>query len=963
MCESLNEWTSTIDELRLLFDAVLSGNDGPMYDRHVAELLCPQDQQMHTKHLGTSDSPEETESRDLQLLRLTIIHRLAGLCLGNTPRVSQEGKTYQTCTLTLLHTLVHQDELFVHLDAMLDSPCTLLSYHAARSSSAVASSLLYWDPPEYGWLWRCLHRLSENVSMTRLLPGIRATAELVRALGHGLPSLPHTDAVAFLATHLQSVWRPLFSSCFFPSAPSRSSSQEQTCKTCKLKPTISLSSASPVPTTSSSSSYSSSSSAASSGPATSIIRPPPSIIPRMVSSVLDTADNGSCDLRTESVGQVERFGGNEHPGTDATLPSLAFVDLFESFLYCDLSFISLSQVLLDPRFLWQIPTLPTPVRHKVLMLMKRFLLRHYQTSRREKNPFGFSSGSTKSPSNGQQGRVKGLACQEHNVSENLPEMPEEVRSQRCSDLRMHMRHDSDTSLQTNSITTLLSTDSFDGGNQMLKESERRKPFDIHEQYNQMQSDHKVSPRCGDGTDEHLRLSSAKVLLKSITMGWLQELPTGQRVCSFTGSIDGRANHAPVEPKDAFGDLGETRAVTLAGLSAAVTCAKKLDSSQMVWQSCLETRKFAVTRLLDDDASSFDCRPCSWLLRVFGDQDDDLVEALLAAIQLWQLGITCPIRTSCRAQRGGSCQGWNPYCHFLSLLQHVSFDPSVLLDFLLSIETRFLEYLVRFLKFLRNRQTASRHWAAGHYEYQHTVQTKACGCAGNLPPQQLSTTHLVEYDSSSGISGEEENSPVSFSQSGFERRACGMVGIDQSCIKDVKKDEDGCNSKNKNVKMSREENIDTKEGKRKHLERSKEGCVVEGMMESKSLNDHQVKLHHQMKIEKNKVTTRCNLRTFTRRRCSVTRRPWRSKVWWIHRKSDQRGISAFWRGMHKPGGVRTHGRASNRVMCRSTSRWLVLQQCLLDLAGRITRLQTANLFPYQPGPLLNLLGAACRRQRS
>ena len=49
----------------------------------------------------------------------------------------------------------------------------------------------------------------------------------------------------------------------------------------------------------------------------------------------------------------------------------------------------------------------------------------------------------------------------------------------------------------------------------------------------------------------------------------------------------------------------------------------------------------------------------------------------------------------------SCaSGCNPHCHFLFLLQSISFDHSILLDFLISTETCFLEYFVRFLKFLR-----------------------------------------------------------------------------------------------------------------------------------------------------------------------------------------------------------------------------------------------------------------------
>ena len=54
-----------------------------------------------------------------------------------------------------------------------------------------------------------------------------------------------------------------------------------------------------------------------------------------------------------------------------------------------------------------------------------------------------------------------------------------------------------------------------------------------------------------------------------------------------------------------------------------------------------------------------------------------------------------------ASNTASCStGCNPHCHFLSLLQSVSFDHCILLDFLISTETCFLEYLVRSLKHLQ-----------------------------------------------------------------------------------------------------------------------------------------------------------------------------------------------------------------------------------------------------------------------
>ena len=51
-------------------------------------------------------------------------------------------------------------------------------------------------------------------------------------------------------------------------------------------------------------------------------------------------------------------------------------------------------------------------------------------------------------------------------------------------------------------------------------------------------------------------------------------------------------------------------------------------------------------------------------------------------------------------KAACASGSNPHCHFVLLLQSVSFDHSILLDFLISSETCFLEYLVHYLRYLR-----------------------------------------------------------------------------------------------------------------------------------------------------------------------------------------------------------------------------------------------------------------------
>ncbi|KAF0881319.1 protein Lines homolog 1 [Crocuta crocuta] len=103
-------------------------------------------------------------------------------------------------------------------------------------------------------------------------------------------------------------------------------------------------------------------------------------------------------------------------------------------------------------------------------------------------------------------------------------------------------------------------------------------------------------------------------------------------------------------------------------------------------------------------------PCEWISRVFIEQDDDMLEAARAS-----LGIYLKLIGECKATESLTQEkemwshhtheyGYNPHCIFLFLLKNIGFDPSVLLDFLISSETCFLEYFVRYLKLLQKDWT-------------------------------------------------------------------------------------------------------------------------------------------------------------------------------------------------------------------------------------------------------------------
>ncbi|CAK6442474.1 unnamed protein product [Pipistrellus nathusii] len=98
-------------------------------------------------------------------------------------------------------------------------------------------------------------------------------------------------------------------------------------------------------------------------------------------------------------------------------------------------------------------------------------------------------------------------------------------------------------------------------------------------------------------------------------------------------------------------------------------------------------------------------PCEWLSRVFMEQDDDMLEAARASMGIY-LKLTREREAAQHEARERETwsrhaheHGYNPHCIFLFLLKNVGFDSTVLLDFLISSETCFLEYFVRYLKLL------------------------------------------------------------------------------------------------------------------------------------------------------------------------------------------------------------------------------------------------------------------------
>ncbi|XP_018548178.1 protein Lines homolog 1 isoform X1 [Lates calcarifer] len=184
--------------------------------------------------------------------------------------------------------------------------------------------------------------------------------------------------------------------------------------------------------------------------------------------------------------------------------------------------------------------------------------------------------------------------------------------------------------------------------------------------------------------------------------------------------------------------------------------------------------------------------CSWVSLLFGEQDDDMTEAAKALLSIFLHHRLCSGLDEFAVLEAACSSGCNPHCHFLLLLQSISFDHSILLDFLISAETCFLEYFVRYLKYLRSdwqgftaacervcmsgchfspqesitpgdMSALKYKGASDHNEFSSCVQP-----TGVLPVERIGAIAglcLVEYDSS------DESDPGSMETSEVEPGVC------------------------------------------------------------------------------------------------------------------------------------------------------------------------------------------------
>ncbi|XP_061731606.1 protein Lines homolog 1 isoform X2 [Nerophis ophidion] len=214
-------------------------------------------------------------------------------------------------------------------------------------------------------------------------------------------------------------------------------------------------------------------------------------------------------------------------------------------------------------------------------------------------------------------------------------------------------------------------------------------------------------------------SLARAVLNGVAGGWLPSVRVES--ASFFGGTSGKRREG--------GDGVMLRAVGLLVIKcvehhvrSAAAGAEACGYLQALWSFLGQTEVVHTCRLMT---------------RVFGEQDDDMMEAAKALLAIFLQLREDPSLDFGVGDAACTC-GCNPHCHFLSLLQSVAFDHRVLLDFLISMETCFLEYLVRYLKYLRTD------WQG------FTAACQRVGVSPESDSGQVSTSSgrsLVDYDTS------------------------------------------------------------------------------------------------------------------------------------------------------------------------------------------------------------------------
>ncbi|RXM95547.1 Ceramide synthase 2 [Acipenser ruthenus] len=208
----------------------------------------------------------------------------------------------------------------------------------------------------------------------------------------------------------------------------------------------------------------------------------------------------------------------------------------------------------------------------------------------------------------------------------------------------------------------------------------------------------------DGNLKSDMLALANSVLQSVHAGWLQDIPVSPKPSFFGGTeVLGNSN------VEGGPDLVMLRAASLILIKSLEYKVQNSTTEEgvadLLSYLCL-LKLFLKKHLKSASVSQHLLHPCTWVSVIFMEQDDDMIEAAKALLILHLHFRRLSGIISDGVDSTGSLtqltheNGCNPHCMFFLFLSSVAFDHTVLLDFLISTETCFLEYFVKYLKLVR-----------------------------------------------------------------------------------------------------------------------------------------------------------------------------------------------------------------------------------------------------------------------
>ncbi|NWW72855.1 LINES protein, partial [Climacteris rufus] len=423
-------------------------------------------------------------------------------------------------------------------------------------------------------------------------------------------------------------------------------------------------------------------------------------------------------------------------------------------------------------------------------------------------------------------------------------------------------------------------------------------------------------------EDMLALSNA--VLQVVNLTWLSEIPLGGKSSYF-----GSSEAAPGDDSQGGSDQTVLRALSLVVLKALEfkihNSATEAEIKGDFENSMSQLLVFWRSHVKPSPQSHPAVHPCEWLSLVFMEQDDDMWEAAKALLLIYlkfdRLQRDAAANPSQKEEESWNllvhAGGYNPHCIFLFFLEKIAFDSTVLLDFLISSETCFLEYLVRYLKLL------GKEWhrfvdVCNHFDSRHGTSQSICSVR---PPHQEKQSCVAGESLQNACCEPEPQTPMSLASSHNCLVFTAQRGDNEAAEWNRADSPTGTDSAALLGSLQSLVNYDSSEDS--ELESDGKECVV---------NTKQVPSDNEG--EQGRRGTGCS--------CGAKERnPRTSQVSPLKPKGPR--TSSCWTCMASLDNV-----IPLRIMLHKSTK------CLGELQEAISRLQRRNLFPYNPSALLKLL---------